>query len=195
VDAPEAEPFTVLVICTANQYRSPLGEFFLRAGAERRGLPWRVGSAGTHARGGDPLDPLIEELLADHDLRPDGWRSRRLTSAVLAEADLVLTAERSNRSAVSILEPAARGRTFLLLQFARLVAAALTSASANGTNVWKDLISTAAAAQAQLQPAPEGDDEVADPVGRSMRTFRACLTSIHAAAETITAAAAEIDAS
>jgi hypothetical protein len=35
--APEAKPFTVLVVCTANQYRSPLGEFFLRSGTDCRG--------------------------------------------------------------------------------------------------------------------------------------------------------------
>jgi protein-tyrosine phosphatase len=188
--APEAKPFTVLVVCTANQYRSPLGEFFLRAAAQRHGLPWRIGSAGTHARDGAPMDPLIEDLLADHDLHPGDWRSRRLTTEVLAEADLVLTAERFHRTAISVLDPTARARTFLLLQFARLAAAAPTPA--NDTNAWKELISAATAAQAHVQPAPENGDEVADPIGRSMRTFRACSASIHAAAEAITAAAAAI---
>jgi protein-tyrosine phosphatase len=193
VAAPDAERFTVLVVCTANRYRSPLGEFFLRAGAERAGLPWRIRSAGTHARDGRPMDPVVEQLLAEHDLYPDDWRSRRLTPTAVDEADLVLTADRSHRAVVSTLEPAARARTFLLLQFARLAAAAATPVPANGANPWEALISAAAASQAHVQPAPDGGDEVEDPIGRPVRTLRACLASIQAAADTITAAAAAIE--
>jgi protein-tyrosine phosphatase len=193
VTEPEAEQFSILIVCTANRFRSPLAEFFLRAGVRTAGLPWRVGSAGTHARDGIELDPLTEGLLAEHGIRPEVWESRRLTPFVLADADLVLAADSSHRSAVAAIEPRARARTFLLRQFARLAGLAQPHELLSGANAGERLVSAVVAAQGKAQPAAAGADELADPAGRPMRALRACAAQIVAATDTITSAATAIE--
>lgn len=188
-----AKQFSILIVCTANRFRSPLAEFFLRAGARAADLPWRIGSAGTHARDGFDLDPMAMELLAEQGIQPDVWVSRRLTPFVLADADLVLAADASHRAAVAAIEPRARARTFLLLQFARLVDVAQPDPSLSGSNAGERLISAAVAAQGRVQPALAGADELSDPAGRPLRALRTCADQVLAAAEMITSKATVID--
>ena len=51
--ADDAVPhFRVLLVCTANQCRSPMAQFVLQRAVDRLGLDWEIGSAGTRARNG-----------------------------------------------------------------------------------------------------------------------------------------------
>lgn len=187
--------FSVLAVCTANRYRSPMIEFFLQAAVNRAGLRWRVTSAGTHAADGLPVDPLTKDLLAGHgiDTETSEWRSRLLTDEILAGADLVLTADRRQRSTVSVLRPAVRERTFLLLRFADLAAFAVHEATRAGRP--SSLHAAVRLAQSQVQPARADEDQLADPVGHSVRTFRACAAAIRRAADTVAEAAVRIQPS
>lgn len=110
----------ILFVCTANICRSASAEWLLReaiaACPALTGIEIR--SAGTHAIEGAPgcsMAPALVGDAADH-------RSTQLTPELVAGADLILTAARDHRSAVALLEPAARARTFTIRQAGRIAA-------------------------------------------------------------------------
>jgi protein-tyrosine-phosphatase len=105
----------VLFVCTANTCRSPSAELLARAA----GLPDVVfGSAGTHARSGEPINPDMVAVLPP-DLDTSEFRSRRLTIALLEEAALVLTMEAAHRTFVLDDHPAMFRKVFTLGQLAQ----------------------------------------------------------------------------
>lgn len=107
----------LLVVCAANVCRSPFAAFLLAAA-----LPGtEVSSVGVTARTGDPLCRFTDERISG---LPDGPAfakahvATRLDSARIAGADLILTASEIERSAVAVLDPEARPRTFTLVEAA-----------------------------------------------------------------------------
>lgn len=111
----------ILFVCSANICRSPLGELLLHRGLV--GLPGiRVASAGTQARAGAAICALVGERFVDgqqSDDTPD-HRSRRLTVDLLAEATLILTADRNIRSEVVGMAPQVRDRAYTMREAAYL---------------------------------------------------------------------------
>jgi protein-tyrosine-phosphatase len=107
----------VLFVCTANICRSPSAEALARA----EGLP-DVGfaSAGTHAREGQPINPDMVAALPP-ELDTTQFRSRRLTSALLDDAHLVVTMEAAHRTFVLDDHPAMFRKVFTLGQLARAI--------------------------------------------------------------------------
>ena len=81
-------PFSILVICTANRFRSPLAEAVLADGL--RGRPFAVRSRGTLDVGA--LPPLLLALECGRELGVDlsRHRARRLQPEDVAGAGLVL---------------------------------------------------------------------------------------------------------
>ena len=108
-------PVKVLFVCTANICRSPSAEAMARA----TGLPGlEFSSAGTHARDGEPINPDMVAVLPA-DLDTSAFRSRRLTTALLEEADLVVTMEAAHRTFVLDDHPGMFRKVFTLGQLAR----------------------------------------------------------------------------
>lgn len=178
-------PFTVLIVCTANQCRSPMAEILLRDAARARGLDWVVRSAGTRAVEGRPMDPKARAVLVERGHDPGGWTSMPLTPQLVEEADLVLTAEALHRSEVVTLVPAALTHSFLLLQFARLAGHSRPVAQPRGPKSGQLLVEAVTEARAHVQPVPPGSDDIEDPVGRRKRAFRACADVLEAAVEAL----------
>jgi protein-tyrosine phosphatase len=94
----------VLVVCAGNTCRSPMAEAVLRQALAGAGLSGRaqVESAGVRPHEGDPVHPNAQAALAAHGITFEG-RARRLTRALLAEADLVLAMDRANRESIETL--------------------------------------------------------------------------------------------
>jgi sulfate adenylyltransferase len=105
----------ILFVCTANICRSPSAEALARA----EGLAdVAFSSAGTHARDGDPINAdMVAALPATLDT--SDFRSRRLTTAMLEDADLVLTMETAQRTFVLDDHPAMFRKVFTLGQLAK----------------------------------------------------------------------------
>ena len=123
--------FQLRFVCTANLCRSPLAEHIarLRAPEPSPATGWLlVTSAGTDARDGLAMHPPAARQLAAMGADPTGFGSRRLTAAMVAGDDLVLTAGLAQRDAVVALCPAASRRTFMIGEFARLLRHPLVSA-------------------------------------------------------------------
>lgn len=88
--------YRVLFICTGNTCRSPMAVVALERllGSERDRV--EVLSAGTAARDGQPATQPTVELCRSEGYDVSAHRARRVTPALLAGADLVLTMEREH---------------------------------------------------------------------------------------------------
>ena len=175
----------VLVVCTGNICRSPIAERLLRDS-----LRWRVGadarwvqvaSAGTSALDGHPMDPSAVATLAGLGvIGVEDFRSRQLTADLVADADLVLTAERHHRSRVVDLVPSAIRRTFTLRELGRLLEAVDPRALPSGTPRERGLvIAEAATSMRGLVPFVEADeDDIPDPFRRPLVEFERAAATI-----------------
>ena len=178
-------PFTVLIVCTANQCRSPMAEILLRDAVADLGLDWVVGSAGTRAIDGQPMHPKAHDVLVGRGHDPGDWTSRALTPQLVESADLVLTAEAVHRSQVVTLVPAALAHSFLFLQFARLATQVAPLPDSPGPGTGSLLRAAVLDARAHLQPVPAGSEDIEDPIGRRRRAFKACADTLEAAVATM----------
>lgn len=80
----------LLFVCSGNTCRSPMAEALARKIAERRGIKdLNVSSAGTNAW--DNVPATDEALLVgmERDIDLTGHRARKLTPAIVSEADLI----------------------------------------------------------------------------------------------------------
>lgn len=114
----------ILLVCTANQCRSPYAAAVLQsvlreAGAQRVALA----SAGTDVTAGLPMCRAAAERLPDLEAT-SAHRARALTVGDVATADLILVAERGHRAAIVRMTPTASTRTFTILEAAALAGAA-----------------------------------------------------------------------
>ncbi len=191
--AAEGGRYTVLAVCTANHCRSPVMQFLL---GEALGADFDVWSAGVDADDGVPMHPLAIEVLAARGIDGSHFRSRHLRPAMIDEADLVLTADATHRSAVVALRPAAVNRTFALKQFARLLASthATGHPGVSGDPGVSGVSGGTGVAQAidrarRARVGSTGDDDLADPIGRSADAFVAMAVDVTRAAATIAAEA------
>jgi low molecular weight protein-tyrosine phosphatase len=120
--------FRILFVCSDNICRSPLAEILTRRGLNDRLGPgaasFTVASAGTIAVPGTLIDIRTRHLLGRYQLESavSAFRATALERAVVADADLVLTAEQSHRAVAVEMYPQALGKTFCLLEFTHLLA-------------------------------------------------------------------------
>lgn len=109
---------SVLFVCTANRFRSPLAAAFLQkaltlsAAAEK----WNVDSAGTWTVPGLPVLPEVSLIARKYDLDLARHRSKPVTGTLLAAQDLVLVMATGHREALQHEFPTAAGRIHLLSQ-------------------------------------------------------------------------------
>lgn len=143
----------ILYVCTANICRSAYAE----VRTAQLGVDGVVaGSAGTHGWVDQPMDDHMAAELDRRGADPGAFRSRRLTRALVDEADVVLTATAAHRTFVLQEQPVAIRRTFSLGQ----LAAAIDELPADLAGT--DLL----AAARKIRATAVADDDVADPYGR-----------------------------
>ncbi len=86
------------MVCLGNICRSPLAEGILQDKIRERNLDWVVDSAGTSSwHEGDPPDPRSIEIAKLRGLDISGQHSRPLDRDDLADFDLILAMDTSNR--------------------------------------------------------------------------------------------------
>jgi protein-tyrosine phosphatase len=179
--------FRVLAVCRANYCRSPIAAVMLQSAADDILGPgaWGVRSAGVDVRFDADMHLLAREVLQRRGFHPHPHRTHQVDSADLASADLILTASRAQRSAVVTLLPAAVGRTFTLLQFARLADLVGPIVAAGPREAGLALVREAKHARADLQPASPELDDLVDPIGRPRPAFEACAATVQDAVNRI----------
>ncbi|GII83262.1 low molecular weight phosphatase family protein [Sphaerisporangium siamense] len=200
--APREEGFRLLFVCTANICRSPIAERYARA-ALGAGSPVVVESAGVRAVPGRPMAPGAARVLEKMGADPSGFAARRLTSRMLEEADLVLTATTAHRGSVVQECPRISRRVFTITEFGALTGAVLTRPrSAADLAREGDPVRRAHVLLAQARAlrglVPVDEPDVPDPYGRWARAYRSAARRIaeglSAPLETLTAVAAPASA-
>jgi protein-tyrosine-phosphatase len=107
----------ILFVCSGNTCRSPLAEVLARRIAERRGLAdVKITSAGTNAWDNAPASD--EALLVGMERQVDltGHRSRKLTPAIVSEADLIFVMTSAHLEQVK--QMGGRGKAHVLDSYA-----------------------------------------------------------------------------
>jgi protein-tyrosine phosphatase len=161
--------FDVLVVCTGNICRSPMGEALLRARLADRGVAAHVHSAGTLAWGGNATGNAAIAM-RELGIEIDAHHSTALTRGMIEDADLVLGMTREHVWRVTGLSSAAAERAFLVGELARL-GASIGPRDADGGE------SIAAWALRVVRMRPDGHvgragDEVDDPMGEPLDVYR-----------------------
>jgi protein-tyrosine phosphatase len=122
-------------------------------------------SAGVRAVAGRPIVGDAARALAELGGDPEEFASRRITPAIIAEADLILTMTEDHRDKVLMVSPAALRRTFTLSEAARLIQDHHAKTVAELT------------AARPFSTAKPGED-IADPMGRQYPEFHSAATRI-----------------
>lgn len=104
----------ILVVCTGNICRSPVGEFLLRSTLNAASRKAEVRSAGVGALVGDPAHDTAIAMMAPRGLDLSSHRAQQATPDLCRWAQLVLVMESHHREALTSIDPTVRGKTFLL---------------------------------------------------------------------------------
>lgn len=106
----------ILIVCTANQCRSPLGEALLRNHLDQAysDQVWVIESAGTWAKNGRQAHPDMRTAALEAGLNLAEHRARNVDTIALEEYDLILTMEQSHKEAMRAEFTAVRDRIYLL---------------------------------------------------------------------------------
>ncbi len=115
---------SVLFVCTANRFRSPIAAaLFARKLQQERVAPdWSVGSAGTWAEPGLPVIPSPKWVSEHLKLNLDTHKAVRIVGGLLSWYDLILVMERSHQESLMVEFPEMKDKIFLLTQVATGVA-------------------------------------------------------------------------
>ena len=111
----------LLFVCSGNTCRSPMAEALARKIAERRGIQdLNVSSAGTNAW--DNIPATDEALLVGMEREIDltGHRARKLTAAIVSEADLIFVMTPAHLEQVKQL--GGRGKVHVIDEYASGIA-------------------------------------------------------------------------
>jgi protein-tyrosine-phosphatase len=98
---------SVLFVCTANLYRSPLAAAFLRDALKDApdGREWVIDSAGTWTKSGTPIHSQTIEDARRFGLDVRTHRSRQVNAELLSRHDLILVMETGHKEALEIEFP------------------------------------------------------------------------------------------
>jgi protein-tyrosine phosphatase len=165
---------SVLVVCTGNVCRSPLGEGFLRRALDARmgeAAP-EVRSAGTAGWEGSGATRESVEAGAERGLDISAHAARRLTPGLLDGVDLVVAMAKEHRDTVASMAPSVAGRAFTLKELTRL-AEALQPAELHDHATFLARVEAAGALRRNGFEGNLDDEDVADPLGMPLQTYRA----------------------
>lgn len=104
---------SILVVCTGNICRSPMGERLLR-----QQLPGRqVTSAGIFGLEGCPADAAAQAVARRHGISLEGHVARKVTRSLLQKSDLILVMEPKHLRFIATMAPENRGKSLLFGQW------------------------------------------------------------------------------
>ncbi len=153
-----------------------MAEGFLRQLLQERGAATvRLSSAGVYSWDDSPATPEAVRALEERGIDISSHVARRLTRALVEEADLILAMASDHRDAVQQVVPAAADRTFTIKEFVHLVADDPPPAPRFGDPdlLLVESVDRANGVRQLPNRRPLTDEDVADPLGLGIEAFRA----------------------
>jgi low molecular weight protein-tyrosine phosphatase len=164
----------ILVICTGNVCRSPMAEGFLRRSLQRRlgtDAP-SVSSAGTTGWEGRPAMPESIEAAAEREIDIARHVARALERGQVERAGLLVGMAAEHRDAVARSLPEAAARAFTLKELVRLLEA-LPARNRLSADDLPRRVAEAEALRRSGFPGNAHDEDVVDPLGMPLQSYRA----------------------
>ncbi|MBV8950641.1 MAG: hypothetical protein JOZ99_07185 [Actinobacteria bacterium] len=158
-----------------------MGEALMRHHLAARGVAARVHSAGT-MRWRGAATPEAVEAMRERGLDVSTHESRNLTPALIESSDLVLGMTRAHIDFVALHCPDAIERTFMVRELARLGALTGPRGASETVRHW---LRRVAALREPGRPVGHPQDEIDDPVGEPLETYRATADRLDEALDTI----------
>ena len=114
---------TIVIVCTANITRSPYFAAYLKRLIREKPIPLidnvSVISAGVAAQPRIAANPIMVMVAKMQGLAIHDHRSRRFSTAIASEADLVLTMEKAQKETLLERFPELEGKVFTVLEYGR----------------------------------------------------------------------------
>lgn len=108
---------SVLFVCTANRFRSPLAQSFFQAEIRSSNLSeWKISSAGTWTKAGLPALDSAVRIAAKYGQDISSFRSTPINTQVLKDHKLILVMESNHKEALNIEYPFFQDRIYLLTE-------------------------------------------------------------------------------
>lgn len=104
---------SILVVCTGNICRSPIGERYLRKAFPNK----KIDSAGTSAMIDRCADDSAIRIAGEHGISLDGHKGKQFTSSLGRKYDLILAMEKIHIEQIGEIAPEVRGKTMLFGQW------------------------------------------------------------------------------
>jgi protein-tyrosine-phosphatase len=166
----------ILVVCTANQCRSPLTAAAIARRARERGLPVVVASAGIQAIPGLPATPPTVEAARKLGIDLAHHTSTALDGDAVRRADLVLGLERRHVQEVVLQDPAAFPKSYTVRELVRRGSAVGARGDDQPLEQWL------ATVHRDRRPTDllgvSADDDVTDPTGSNATDHRTTAEEI-----------------
>jgi protein-tyrosine phosphatase len=163
------DTFRLLVMCTANQCRSPMAQALAGQRLFERGVRAEVRSCGVLA-GGAPPTAGARKAMAARGLDLSAHVSCTVEPELLARAQLVLTMERRHLVELAELDPGVIDRAFTLRELDEL--SMVVGPRRNGQTVDMWVAEAAALRDPSRVLTADTRDDVPDPMGGSRRAYR-----------------------
>jgi low molecular weight protein-tyrosine phosphatase len=172
----------VAFVCTGNRFRSPLAAGLLAA--EAQGIPLHVASLGTLELGPVPALPEALEIARAMGVDLSSHRARSVAQTDLEAFELVLGFERAHVAAAVVDAGAHLETTFTLPELVDLLEAVPDPPP--GPRVERARLRIREAHAARPAERNRRVPELADPLGRSLRTQREIADQLRALVSTLT---------
>jgi protein-tyrosine phosphatase len=156
-------PIDVLFLCTANICRSPMAEALLARQLAQAGVDAHVHSAGLLYDGESPPPDGIEAMAA-RGVDTSGHISRKMTEAMLRDADLVVGMAKEHVREAVLLVPDTWPKAFTIKELVRRGEDVGPRRPGQTLMDWTSAVH-AGRTRAEMLGA-SAEDDVADPIGR-----------------------------
>jgi len=135
---------SILFVCTANQFRSPIAALYFAREVVRHGddADFRIASAGTWASTGSPATSKAKKIAKEYDLNLSYHKSQLITREIIEWAEFIIVMEEGHKEGILHDYPGAAGKIFLLTEAANFPAADIPdpyTTDASGDEVARDI--------------------------------------------------------